>query len=59
MGIYLLKIKWSKVKFQDDIEIYDGMRIITIEIKTVIPPYIYILNVKVRAFFKHQQRYVL
>ena len=49
------EIIWQKHKIDTDINIYKGIRIISMEITDVIPPYIHIFDVKVRAFFKHQK----
>jgi len=51
----VVKIIWNKCNIKDDVEIYDGIRIITMEIRNVIPPYVYILDVKTRAYFKYQK----
>lgn len=49
------KIEWQKCKIEEDLAIYNGIRIATMEINEVIPPYVYIFDVKVRAFFKYQK----
>lgn len=49
------KIEWQKAEISEDLSVFNGIRICTIEINKVIPPYIYIRNVKIRAYYKHQK----
>lgn len=49
------RIVWQKSKISEDLSVYNGIRICTIEINKVIPPYIYIRSVKIRAYYQYQK----
>lgn len=51
----VLSIKWQKLSLDSNNEIYNGIREVEMRLNKVVPPYISILDMKVRAFFYNQK----
>lgn len=49
------EIKWQKCETDKDFDVFNGTRIITMQLNKVIPPYVFIRDVKVRAYYKYQR----
>lgn len=48
-------IMWQKTKLKSGHEIYNGIRTIQMQLSKIIPPYIYVMGVRVNATFKYQR----
>lgn len=48
-------VTWQKTKLKSGHEIYNGIRTIQMQISKIVPPYIYVMGVRVNATFKYQR----
>lgn len=51
----VLDITWEEVKMNNGHNIFNGVRLVKMELSNTIPPFIYILDIKIRTYYKNQQ----